>query len=166
MGKALSGELSCTCDRSCRVATVREKYQENEIFSSQGKVREFCWWSGKFRKNLESQGKVRDLENKWLWQADFRKFICSFQEGQRCIFSWYSLFPSPSSLGATLKERICSHVEQILSFKSNPQIWSDTVSTIKLKNKNDFVWDLSEGMENCKMSGKNQGKVREFGGGW
>ena len=23
-------------------------------------------------------------------------------------------------------------------------------------------FDLSEGIENCKMSGKNQGKVREF----
>ena len=54
----------------------------------------------------------------------------------------------------------------MLSFKSNPQIWSDTVSTIKLKNKNNFVLDLSEGMENCKMSEKNQGKVRELGGGW
>ena len=28
-------------------------------------------------------------------------------------------------------------------------------------NKNDFYY-LSEGMENCKMSGKNQGKVRNF----
>ena len=59
--------------------------------------------------------------------------------------------------GLLLKERICSHGEQILSFNSNPQIRSDTVSTIKLKNKNDFVLDLSEGMANCKMSGKSQG---------
>ena len=56
-------------------------------------------------------------------------------------------------------ERICSLEEQILSFKSNPQIWSDTVSTIKLENKNDFL-DLSEVMENCKMSGKSQGILR------
>ena len=79
MGKALSGKLSCPCDRSClachykctgravalplslvlvevlasalaialaaasafRVATVRKKYLENEIFPSQGKVMEF-----------------------------------------------------------------------------------------------------------------------------
>ena len=27
-----------------RVATVREKYLGNEIFSGQGKVREFCGW--------------------------------------------------------------------------------------------------------------------------
>ena len=30
--------------------------------------------------NLESQGKVREFENKWLWQTVFRKFICSVQE--------------------------------------------------------------------------------------
>ena len=31
----------------CRVATVREKYLENEFFPGQGEVREFCGWSGK-----------------------------------------------------------------------------------------------------------------------
>ena len=31
---------------------------------SQGKVREFCGWSGKFKKDLESQGKVREFENR------------------------------------------------------------------------------------------------------
>ena len=41
-----------------------------KFFPGQGKVREFCGWSGKFRKKLESQGKVREFENKWLWQAD------------------------------------------------------------------------------------------------
>ena len=35
---------------------VWEKYLENEIFPGQGKVREFCGWPGKFRKDLESQG--------------------------------------------------------------------------------------------------------------
>ena len=39
-----------------RVATVKGKYLENEIFSSSGKVREFCGWPGKFRKVLQSQG--------------------------------------------------------------------------------------------------------------
>ena len=74
-----------------------------KFFPGQGKVREFCGWSGKLRKDLESQGKVREFENKWLWQADFRKFIYSVQEGKRCTFSLESLSPSPSSLGATLK---------------------------------------------------------------
>ena len=40
----------------CRVATVGEKYLENEFFSGQGKVREFCGWPGKFRKDLDNQG--------------------------------------------------------------------------------------------------------------
>ena len=47
-----------------RVATVRERCMENEICLGQGKVREFCGWPGKFRKDLESQGKVREFENR------------------------------------------------------------------------------------------------------
>ena len=46
-----------------------------KLFPGQGKIREFWGWSGKFRKALESRGKVRELENKWMWQADLRKFI-------------------------------------------------------------------------------------------
>ena len=65
--------------------------------------------------------------------------INSIQEGKRCAFPWDSLSSSPSSLGLLLKERICSLGEQILSIKSNPDIWSDTVSTIKLKRENDFL---------------------------
>ena len=60
MGKALPGKLSCRQVFSglavVRVATVRETYLENKFFPGQGKVREFCGWSGKFRKDLESQG--------------------------------------------------------------------------------------------------------------
>ena len=37
------------------------------FFPGQGKVRDSCGWSGKFRKDLESQGKVREFENKWLY---------------------------------------------------------------------------------------------------
>ena len=58
-----------------------------KFFPGQGKVREFCGWPGKFRKDLESQGKVREFENKWLWQAVFRKFIYPVLEGKRCTFS-------------------------------------------------------------------------------
>ena len=58
-----------------RVATVRKKCLENETFSGQGKIRELCGWSGKFRKALKSRVKVREFENKWMWQADLRKFI-------------------------------------------------------------------------------------------
>ena len=62
---------------------VREKYLKNEVFSRSGKkVREFGGWSGKFRKDLESQGKVREFENKWLWHADFRSLCILFKRGK------------------------------------------------------------------------------------
>ena len=79
------------------------KISGNEFFPGQGKVREFCGWPENFRKDLESQAKVREFENKWLWQAVFRKFIYSVQEGKGYTFSSDSLSTSPSSLGATLK---------------------------------------------------------------
>ena len=122
--------------------------------------------------NLERTWKVREksgnLKIIGYGRQSFRKFIYSVQEGKGCSFSWESLSPPPSALGATLKERICSFGEQIFSFKSNLQIWSDTVNTIKVSNKKNFLFFfyLSEGMENCKMSGKNQGKVWEFWSGW
>ena len=100
-------------EANSRVAMVREKYLENEIFSGQG-ILLMAW-----RKDLESQGKVREFENKWLWQAVFRKFINSVQEGKGCTFSRDSLSPFPSSF---LKERICSLGEQILSYKSTPNL--------------------------------------------
>ena len=40
--------------------------------------------------NLEKTWKVREksgtFENKWLWQADFRKFIYTVQEGKDVLF--------------------------------------------------------------------------------
>ena len=56
-----------------------------------------------FRKDLESLGKVREFENKWLWQAVFRKFIL-FKRG-KMYFLRDSLSPSFSSLGAALKRK-------------------------------------------------------------
>ena len=35
-----------------------------KFFPGQGKVGEFCCWPGKFRKDLESQEKVREFEDK------------------------------------------------------------------------------------------------------
>ena len=58
-----------------------------QFFPGQGKVRKFCGWTGKLRKDLESQGKVSEFENKWLWQAVYRKFVYSAQEGKGCTFS-------------------------------------------------------------------------------
>ena len=84
---------------------VRENIWKMNFFPGQGKVREFCGWPGKFRKDLESQGKVREFENKWLLLAVFRKFIYSVQEGKTMYFLRDGLNPSPSSLGASFKRK-------------------------------------------------------------
>ena len=70
--------------------------------------------------NLEKTWKVREFENKWLWQADFRKFVYTVQEEKDVRF--HSLGPSPSSLGATLKGKNLLPWGANLSFKSSPQI--------------------------------------------
>ena len=57
-----------------------------KFFPGQGKVREFSGWPGKIRKDLESQGKVREFENKWVWQAVFRKFVYSVKRGKDVHF--------------------------------------------------------------------------------
>ena len=70
---------------------VREKYLENEIFFQ---VREKLGNFVEGKGNLERTWKVREKsgnlkrnEKKWLWQAVFRKFIYSAQEGKACTFS-------------------------------------------------------------------------------
>ena len=60
----------------------REKYLENEIFPGQGKVWEFDGWSGKFRKDLESQGKVRKFENKCYGRQTSENLFILFKEGK------------------------------------------------------------------------------------
>ena len=77
-----------------RVATVREKYLENEIFSRSGKSQGILWMAREFRKDLESHGKVREFENKLLLEAVFRKFIL-FKRG-KMYFLRDSLSPSSS----------------------------------------------------------------------
>ena len=69
-----------------RVATVRENVWKMKFFPGQEKVREFFGWSGKFRKDLESQKKVREFENKWLWQSSENLFIL-LKKGKGCTFS-------------------------------------------------------------------------------
>ena len=59
---------------------------KTKFFPGQGKVREFCGWSGKFRKALESQGKVREFENKWMWQEDLRKIYLFCSRGKKMYF--------------------------------------------------------------------------------
>ena len=61
--------------------------------------------------------------------------------------------------GLLLKERICSIGEQILSFISNPQIISDTVSNIKAEYIFFFIFQR---VLKTKMSGENQEKSGNF----
>ena len=81
-----------------------KKVWKMKFFPGQGKVREFCGWPGKFRKDLEGQGKVRDFEKKWLWKALFRKFICSREERMYILMRYSKPICHLSlHLGATLK---------------------------------------------------------------
>ena len=52
-----------------------------KCFPGQGKVKEFCGWPGKNRKDLESQGKVREFEKKMAMAGSLQK-IYSVQEGK------------------------------------------------------------------------------------
>ena len=53
-----------------------------KFFPGQGKVWEFCKWQGKYRKDLESQGKVREFEKKWLWQAFSENLLILLKRGK------------------------------------------------------------------------------------
>ena len=57
---------------------------KTKFFPGQGKVSEFCKWSGKFRKDFESQGKVREFEMDMSGKQ--RKFIYSIQRGENMSF--------------------------------------------------------------------------------
>ena len=46
-----------------------------KIFQVREKSGNFVDGQGNLKKALESQEKVREFENKWMWQADLRKFI-------------------------------------------------------------------------------------------
>ena len=54
-----------------------------KFFPGQGKVREFYGWSGKLKKDLESQGKVSEFENKSLWQGEFGEQILYFKSNSQ-----------------------------------------------------------------------------------
>ena len=52
-----------------------------KFFPGQGKVREFCKWSGKFRKDFESQRKIREFEI--AMSGRLRKIIYSVQREEK-----------------------------------------------------------------------------------
>ena len=62
-----------------------ENIWKMKYFPGQRKVREFCGWPGKFRKDLECQGKVREFEKKIAMAGSLQK-IYSVQEGKGCTF--------------------------------------------------------------------------------
>ena len=73
---------------------------------------------------LERTRKVREKSgnSKINGYGSLKKMHLFCSKGEGCTFSLESLSPSPSLLGATLKGRIGSLGEQILSFKSSSQI--------------------------------------------
>ena len=59
-----------------------KKIRKMKFFPGQEKVWEFCGWPGKFRKDLESQGKVREFEiNTYGRQSSEHLFIL-FKRGK------------------------------------------------------------------------------------
>ena len=57
-----------------------------KFFPGQGKVREFCGWLGKFRKDLESQEKVRKFEKKMAMAGSLQKICLFCSRGERMFY--------------------------------------------------------------------------------
>ena len=53
-----------------------------KFFPGQGKVREFCGWSGKFRKHVENRGKVRNLKIKGYVRQTSENLFILFKKGK------------------------------------------------------------------------------------
>ena len=58
-----------------------------KFFSGQGKVGNFVDGQGNLERTWKVREKSGNLKKKRLWQAVFRKFIDSIQEGKGCTFS-------------------------------------------------------------------------------
>ena len=104
-----------TCPPS-RVATVREKYLENETFSRSGKSQGILWMVREFQKGL---GKSRKKYGYGRQTSENLFFL--FKRDKDVLSHEIVKAHLPPHWGLLLKERICSLGEQILSFKSNPQ---------------------------------------------
>ena len=53
-----------------------------KFFPGQGKVKEFCGWSGKFRKDLENQGKVKKLKINGYGRQSSENLFILFKRGK------------------------------------------------------------------------------------
>ena len=70
--------------------------------------------------------------------------------------------PISLRIGATLKRKEFAPLgSKFFPVRVTPKFEVIQIAPLKLRIKMIF-FELSEGMENCKMSGKNQGNVREF----
>ena len=56
-----------------------------KIFLGQRNVREYCGWPGKFRKDLESQEKVRDLNINGYGRQSSENLFVLFKRGRMYI---------------------------------------------------------------------------------
>ena len=72
--------------------------------------------------NLEKTWKVREFENKWYGRQTSENSFILFKREKDVLSHEIVKAHLPPHCGLLLKERICSLGEQILSFKSNPQI--------------------------------------------
>ena len=57
---------------------------KKNFFQGQGKVRELCGWPGKFGKDLESRGKVREFEINGYGRQSSENYF--FPRGERLYF--------------------------------------------------------------------------------
>ena len=99
-----------------RVATVREKYVENDFFQVREKSGSFMDGQGNLEKNL----KVREKSGNLKINGYGRQTSELFKREKMYFFMRQSRLISLLTGGLLLKERICSLGEQILSFKNNP----------------------------------------------
>ena len=56
-----------------------------KFFPGHGKVREFCGWSGKFRKDLESQGKSGNMKINGYGKQTSEVYLV-FSRGEKMYF--------------------------------------------------------------------------------
>ena len=72
-----------------------------KFFSGQGKVRKFCWWSGKFRKDLEKSGNLKI--NGYGRQFHSENLFILFKRGKDVLSHEIILAHLPPHWGGTLK---------------------------------------------------------------
>ena len=109
----------CKNDASSRVAMVREKYLENEIFSRSGN---FVDGQGNLERTWKVRKKSGNLEINCCGRQTSENLFHFFKRGKDLVSHEIVLTHLPPHWGLPLKKRICSPREQILSFKSYPQI--------------------------------------------